>query len=115
MRFNSSQWTKTQEVNGNVVNLDRPLKSVELEEDSKQLLMIANILSLFQVYNALITKYLELSWQKSKMQIHKDETFFTTGMYKWYLLKCIFILVQPYFFLAGHTYKDYYNERSKGI
>ena len=46
------------------------------------------------------------------MQIHKDETFFTTGMYKDYLVKVIFILVQPYWLLYGTTYIDYYNEHT---
>ena len=53
-----------------------------------------------------------MNWLKSRMQIHKDETFFTTGMYKDYLFKCIFILVQPYYFLYGITYIDYYNEHT---
>lgn len=52
---------------------------------------------------------------KSKKQIHKDETFFTTGMWKWYILKCVFILIQPWWFLSDATYKDYYNEKSKDL
>ena len=68
---------------------------------TKQLLIISNGLSLFQFVNDYSIKMLELSWMKSKMQIHKDETFFTTGLYKGYLLACLFNLVQPYWFLYG--------------
>lgn len=77
--------------------------------------MWANILSLVQLYNALIVKQHELSWQKSKMQIHPDETFFTTGMWKRYLVKCLMCLAQPWFFLAGVTYQDGYNVMSEGL
>ena len=56
-----------------------------------------------------------MSWMKSKMQIHKDETFVTTGLYKGYLIHCFFNLIQPYWFLYGDTFPDKYNEHTRDI
>ena len=56
-----------------------------------------------------------MAWLKSKMQIHKDETFYTTGLYKGYLVHCFFNLIQPYWFLYGQTFPDKYNEHTKDI
>ena len=75
--------------------------------------MLANGLSIFQFINDYSIKMLEMSWMKSKMQIHKDETFFTTGLYKGYLINCLFNLVQPYWFLYSYTFPDKYNEHTK--
>ena len=58
----------------------------------KNMIMFSNILSLFQCYNSFIIEILTISWLKSKMQIHKDETLYSTGYYRWFVLKCIFVL-----------------------
>lgn len=54
-------------------------------------------------------------WLKSKQQIHKDETLITTGYYKLFATDCIFIILQPYWFLMDISYKDSFNEHSKDL
>ena len=59
--------------------------------DVSAILILSNILSLFQVYNQFIIYLLKLWWLKSKQCIHIDETLITTGYYKLFLTDCLFI------------------------
>ena len=61
------------------------------EDKVVNVLMFANILSLFQCYNYFIIYKLRIAWLKSKQAIHHDETFITTGYYKWYILQLFFV------------------------
>ena len=81
-----------------------PQQALENEALVKNMIMFSNILSLFQCYNSFIIEILTMSWLKSKLQIHKDETLYSTGQYRWLVAKCIFVLAQPYWFLYGHTF-----------
>lgn len=81
----------------------------------KNMIMFSNILSLFQCYNSFVIDLMTISWLKSKQQIHKDENLYTTGQYRWFILKCIFVLTQPYWFLYGVTFQDRWNERTIGL
>lgn len=77
--------------------------------------MFANILSLFQCYNYFIIYKLKIAWLKSKQAIHHDETFITTGYYKWYMLQLFFVFFQPYWFFLDITFTDPWNEYSKDL
>jgi hypothetical protein len=81
-----------------------PLVALFNEQLVKNMIMFSNILSLFQCYNSFIIDTLTIDWLKSKKQIHKDETLYSTGYYKWFILKCIFVLLQPYWFMYGMTF-----------
>jgi len=85
------------------------------ENSIKGWLMLANILSLFQVYNSLVICQLRMTWMKTQRVIHLDENLFTTGLYKDFVFQCLCILVQPYWFLQGSTFKDSYNENTKDL
>ena len=74
--------------------------------------MFSNGLSVFQCYNAYIIQLLKIDWLKSKLQIHRDENIFTTGLFNWYLVTVMFVALQPYWFLHGLKFKDMYNEDS---
>jgi len=56
-----------------------------------------------------------MTWLKTKRVIHLDETFFTTGIYQDFLTICIGVLIQPYWFLQGRTFRDKFNEFSREI
>lgn len=94
------------------------LTTLQIDESSAeiiQMLLISNVLSLFQISNAFTVKMLELNWLKSKKKLHQDETLFTTGFYKPLIASSLLVVIQPYWFLYGETYRDYYNEHSADL
>ena len=77
------------------------------------MLLLSNIVTLFQIVNALSIRLIEIKWLKSSHAIDNLETFFSSEAYKWFSFDIVVALVQPYWFLMGVTYKNTkYNEHT---
>lgn len=80
------------------------------------MLLLSNIVTLFQIVNALSIRLIEIKWLKSSHAIDNLETFFSSEAYKWFSFDIVVALVQPYWFLMGVTYKNTkYNEHTQNI
>lgn len=60
--------------------------------------------------------WLKLKWLKVKRQIHQKQTFWGSQIFNYFIVEVLALVIQPYWFLQGLTFKDSkFNEHTVNI